>query len=62
LTYNRTLVMLKQDFPSVYVEAENFHHKGGWVVDQQFMDLIGKYDVENKQIYNLGKTLMSSHA
>ena len=54
--------MLKQDFPSVYVEAENFHHKGGWVVDQQFMDLIGKYDVENKQIYNLGKTLMSSHA
>ncbi|MDD2437630.1 MAG: FAD-dependent oxidoreductase [Massilibacteroides sp.] len=23
------------------VEAENFNHKGGWVVDQQFMDLMG---------------------
>ncbi|MDH6358522.1 FAD-dependent oxidoreductase [Parabacteroides sp. PF5-9] len=23
------------------VEAENFKHKGGWVVDQQFMDLMG---------------------
>ena len=23
------------------VEAENFNTKGGWVVDQQFMDLMG---------------------
>lgn len=23
------------------VEAESFSHKGGWVVDQQFMDLMG---------------------
>lgn len=23
------------------VEAENFASKGGWVVDQQFMDLMG---------------------
>ena len=23
------------------VEAENFDRKGGWVVDQQFMDLMG---------------------
>ena len=32
--------------PSIYaadvlVEAENFDNKGGWVVDQQFMDLMG---------------------
>ena len=26
---------------SVLVEAENFTNKGGWVVDQQFMDLMG---------------------
>jgi len=26
---------------SVLVEAENFRNKGGWVVDQQFMDLMG---------------------
>lgn len=25
----------------LFVEAESFTHKGGWVVDQQFMDLIG---------------------
>ena len=23
------------------IEAENFKNKGGWVVDQQFMDLMG---------------------
>ncbi|SFS95281.1 FAD dependent oxidoreductase [Porphyromonadaceae bacterium NLAE-zl-C104] len=27
--------------PSLLVEAENFSKKGGWVVDQQFMDLMG---------------------
>ncbi|GHT69413.1 hypothetical protein AGMMS50239_36150 [Bacteroidia bacterium] len=26
---------------SLLVEAENFSTKGGWVVDQQFMDLMG---------------------
>ena len=25
----------------ILVEAESFHQKGGWVVDQQFMDLMG---------------------
>ncbi|MDR2810188.1 MAG: FAD-dependent oxidoreductase [Tannerellaceae bacterium] len=25
----------------LFVETENFAHKGGWVVDQQFMDLMG---------------------
>lgn len=26
---------------SVFVEAENFENPGGWVIDQQFMDLMG---------------------
>ena len=26
---------------SVIVEAESFSRRGGWVVDQQFMDLMG---------------------
>ncbi|MFR9635841.1 MAG: FAD-dependent oxidoreductase [Rikenellaceae bacterium] len=26
---------------NIFVEAENFSNKGGWVVDQQFMDLMG---------------------
>ena len=25
----------------ILVEAESFTHKGGWVVDQQFMDIMG---------------------
>ena len=25
----------------LFVEAESFSDKGGWVVDQQFMDLMG---------------------
>ena len=25
----------------LFVEAESLSHKGGWVVDQQFMDLMG---------------------
>lgn len=25
----------------LFVEAESFSNKGGWVVDQQFMDLMG---------------------
>ncbi len=26
---------------TIFLEAENFQNKGGWVVDQQFMDLMG---------------------
>src|SRR5690554_5762630 len=26
---------------NVFIEAESFENKGGWVVDQQFMDLMG---------------------
>ena len=26
---------------SVLIEAESFQNKGGWVVDQQFMDVMG---------------------
>lgn len=25
----------------LFIEAESFKHKGGWVVDQQFMDIMG---------------------
>lgn len=25
----------------LFIEAESFNHKGGWVVDQQFMDMMG---------------------
>lgn len=28
-------------FSQILVEAESFEHKGGWVVDQQFMDIMG---------------------
>ncbi len=43
------ILMLFTSFPliwaqkshSVFIEAENFNNKGGWVVDQQFMDIIG---------------------
>ena len=27
----------------LFVEAENFSNKGGWKVDQQFMDLMGSH-------------------
>ena len=30
-----------QKSPSLLIEAENFSNKGGWSVDQQFMDLMG---------------------
>ena len=30
-----------KNLTSLFVEAENFQNKGGWVVDQQFMDLMG---------------------
>ena len=31
----------KQNPVELFVEAENFSDKGGWVVDQQFMDMMG---------------------
>ena len=34
-----TLVSVPAD--SILLEAENFKDKGGWVVDQQFMDQMG---------------------
>ncbi len=30
-----------KDLTSLLIEAESFQNKGGWVVDQQFMDLMG---------------------
>jgi len=30
-------------FSQVLVEAESFTNKGGWVVDQQFMDQMGSH-------------------
>lgn len=35
------LVSLPTKASNLFVEAENFREKGGWVVDQQFMDLMG---------------------
>ncbi|MGM0620111.1 MAG: FAD-dependent oxidoreductase [Bacteroidota bacterium] len=35
------LTSFSQSKHSVFLEAENFEIKGGWVVDQQFMDLMG---------------------
>ena len=33
------LSSLMVEASEILVEAESFHQKGGWVVDQQFMDL-----------------------
>ncbi len=33
--------ILQSSANSLFIEAENFQNKGGWVVDQQFMDLMG---------------------
>ncbi len=33
--------MASSQAQSLFIEAESFQHKGGWVVDQQFMDLMG---------------------
>ncbi|MDD4226257.1 MAG: FAD-dependent oxidoreductase [Mariniphaga sp.] len=35
------LTTFSQSKNSLFLEAENFQNKGGWVVDQQFMDLMG---------------------
>ncbi|WP_080905566.1 FAD-dependent oxidoreductase [Parabacteroides sp. Marseille-P3160] len=39
---------------SLFVEAESFQQKGGWVVDQQFMDLMGSSYL---LAHGLGKTV-----
>lgn len=36
-----SVICFSQSNHSVFLEAENFQTKGGWVVDQQFMDLMG---------------------
>ena len=33
--------MVSSHAQSIFIEAESFQNKGGWVVDQQFMDLMG---------------------
>jgi hypothetical protein len=34
-------IVVSQPKNQVFIEAESFQNKGGWVVDQQFMDLMG---------------------
>lgn len=36
-----TITSCRQSSEAILIEAENFSDKGGWVVDQQFMDLMG---------------------
>lgn len=36
-----SILGLSQNISSVLVEAESFTNKGGWVIDQQFMDFMG---------------------
>ena len=33
--------VVKVNSAQLYVEAESFKEKGGWVVDQQFMEQVG---------------------
>ena len=33
--------LLSSSASNLFIEAESFTKKGGWVVDQQFMDLMG---------------------
>lgn len=35
------LCVVSSHAQSIFIEAESFQNKGGWVVDQQFMDLMG---------------------
>ena len=46
--YKRFVIVIFTIFSSlmagasdIFVESESFHHLGGWVVDQQFMDQMG---------------------
>ena len=40
-TLTLSLIGFSQPMNSLFLEAENFENKGGWVVDQQFMDMMG---------------------
>lgn len=42
----------------LFVEAESFSHKGGWVVDQQFMDLMGSSYL---LAHGLGEPVQDAH-
>jgi hypothetical protein len=39
--FTTSMICFSQSNHSVFLEAENFENKGGWVVDQQFMYLMG---------------------
>jgi len=39
--FTTSMICFSQSNHSVFLEAESFENKGGWVVDQQFMDLMG---------------------
>ena len=41
LTFALSCFGVESKAADLFVEAENFQNKGGWVVDQQFMDLMG---------------------
>lgn len=45
----------------LWIEAESFENKGGWVVDQQFMDLMGSpYLMAHGWVYRLRMHLQPS--
>ncbi|MEZ4905885.1 MAG: FAD-dependent oxidoreductase [Spirosomataceae bacterium] len=47
-------ICLSQKFTTLFVEAESFKNKGGWVVDQQFMDVMGSSFL---MAHGMGKTV-----
>lgn len=36
-----TAILGAQNYSTHFIEAESFENKGGWVLDQQFMDVMG---------------------
>ncbi|MCP4456308.1 MAG: FAD-dependent oxidoreductase [Planctomycetes bacterium] len=51
-------VLSAQGASSILVEAESFKDKGGWVVDQQFMDLMGSPFL---MAHGLGRPVADAH-
>lgn len=41
LLLSLSLCVVSSSAQSIFIEAESFQNKGGWVVDQQFMDMTG---------------------
>ncbi|MBK5195216.1 MAG: FAD-dependent oxidoreductase [Proteiniphilum sp.] len=41
LLLSLSFFVVQSNAQSIFIEAESFQYKGGWVVDQQFMDLMG---------------------